>query len=271
MNNPFPIRFCILFGIFGGGLVDLEGAPYRVFDWQGKQAPAKPSEALPGPGAVTHTTYLNGGQCWTGSEFTQMDVNVDVTVSIWDSPARWRVDPEGWMSGGNPATYGYQSPDEAEFTFGDSNGQVVMRFDILFGQPVNNPSFFLMDIDNNGSDHGTVFRATTAEGGTVFPTMSLVTGSTVAWTGSGPTLDVFSNGGSATDNVALGSALFEWDVNNVTGISFIWEGNTGTSIRVSNFYAEFDPAGFTPVVVPEPSSALLVLAAAGTLLLRRRR
>jgi hypothetical protein len=269
-NRPLSQKVLISF-LLAAGVASVNGVPYRVFDWQGKAAPGEPTESPPGAGAVTHTSYLNGGQYWNGSALTPMDVDMDITVTIWDAPTKWKVDPEGFISGGNPANYGYQSPnDEAEFNFGDPNGQVVMRFDILFGQPVNNPSFLLMDIDNNGSDHGTGFQATTSGGGTVYPTMSLVTGSTVAWTGSGSTLDVFSNGGASTDNVAAGAAFFEWQESNVTGISFTWESNDGTSIRVSNIYAEYDPPGFIQVV-PEPSGALLVLLCCGGILLRRRR
>lgn len=252
-------------------LAPLAGAQgYRVFDWQGKSTPAQPSEGPPGSGAVTHTTYLSGGQCWTGDAFLTMDVEIDVSVSIWDVPARWRVDPEGFVSGGNLATYGYQSPDEAEFHFGDPNVQVVMRFDVRFSQPVNNPSFFLMDIDNNGSDYGSQFKATTLGGGTVYPSLSLVAGSTVAWTGADSVLEVFSSGGASTDNQATGSAFFEWHETSITGISFVWESFSGSTIRMSNIYGEYDPSGFM-MVVPEPSAGLLAIVAAGGIILRRRR
>jgi hypothetical protein len=257
-------------GLFLGVGTVASGAPYRVFDWQGKAAPIQPTEGPPGAGAVTHTTYLNGGQYWNGSTLAPMDVSLDVTVQIWDAPARWRVDAEGFLSGGNPATYGYQAPDEAEFNFGDPNGQIVVRFEFQFSQPVNNPSILLMDIDSNGSDHGTLFEAVTLGGGIAYPTLSIVPGSTVAWTGQGPTLDVFSNGGASPDNLALGSAFFEWRENSVTSISFLWESNAGTSIRVSNIYAEYDPVNFNQVV-PEPSAALMALGAAGALIWRRRR
>lgn len=262
------LRISIFTTLLTGGVADVAGA-YRVFDWQGKAAPVQPTEGPPGAGAVTHTSYLNGGQYWEGSGLMPMDVEMDITVSIWDTPTKWKVDPEGFVSGGNPANYGYQTPDEAEFNFGDPNAQVVMRFDILFGQPINNPSFLLMDIDNSGGDRGSFIQATTADGGTVFPSMSLVTGSTVAWTGSGSTFEIFSNGGAANDDEAVGSAFFEWEEKNVTGISFTWESNNGTSIRVSNIYSEFNPPNFN--VVPEPSAALLALLFAGGLLLRRRR
>ena len=144
-----------------------------------------------------------------------------------------------------------------------------MRFDIHFGQPVNNPSFFLLDVDNNGSDHGTMFAATILGGGMVYPNLSLMAGTTVAWTGSGSTLDIFSNGGPASDSQATGAAFFEWPQSNVTGLSFVWESNTGTSIRMSNIYAEYDPAGFG-FAVPEPPSALLFLIAVWGLWGRRR-
>lgn len=247
----------------------MRGEAYRVFDWQGKAAPGMPTENPPGSGAVSLTTYLDGGQCRGPGGLGAMDVGFEVSVSIWSAPSKWKVDPEGFLSGGNPATYGYQAPDEAEFNFGNSNGRAVMRFDVRFGQPVNNPSFFLMDVDNNGSDHGTMFEGTILGGGTVYPNLSLMAGTTVAWTGSGSTLDIFSNGGPAADNQATGAAFFEWPHSNVTALSFVWESNTGTSIRMSNIYAEYDPAGFG-FAVPEPSSALLFLIAGWGLCGRRR-
>jgi hypothetical protein len=199
-----------------------------------------------------------------------MDVRLDINVQVWNTPAKWKVDSEGFLSGGAPATYGYQSPDEAEFNFGDSTDRVVMRLDFVFSQPVNNPSFFLMDIDNNGSDHGTGFQATQQGGATVYPALSLVNGSTVSWTGADATLDVFSAGPASTDQQALGAAFFEWNAENITSISFVWESNAGTSIRVSNIYAEYDPSGFL-FAVPEPSAAMLSVLAAGGMAMRRRR
>lgn len=247
---------------------DCPADAYRVFDWEGKTVPTKPTEAPPGPGSVTETVYLNGGQYRDGAALSPLDVRVDITVEIWNDPARWRIDTG---LGPGTATYGYQSPDEAEFNFGETTGQMIMRMDFIFSQPVDNPSFFLMDIDNTGVDHGTQFKATTQGGGTIYPTLSLASNSTVAWTGDGATLDVFSNGASSSDSEARGAAFFEWNAQNVTSISFVWESAEGTTIRMSNIYGEFDPAGFTVVAAPEPSSALLGLVFAGGLMMRRRR
>ena len=269
MNSRDLLPFPLLVFLFGISATPGFATPYRVFDWQGKAVPAKPTSGPPGAGAFTQTTYLNGGQYWDGSALTLMNVNVDIAVQIWNNPAKWKIDPEGFVGSGGVATYGYQTPDEAEFNFGDPTGRVVMRFDFVFARPVKNPSFFLMDIDNNGSDHGTLFQATTQGGGTVYPTMSLVSGSTVRWTGSGPTLDVFSGGPGYNDTDPRGDAFFEWEQDNVTGISFVWESNSGTSIRVSNVYAEYDPAGFA-FAVPEPTAAMLALLGAGLVLRRRR-
>lgn len=270
MISRLSIRLLFATAIAGFSAGTSLAETYRVFDWQGKAAPNQPSSGPPGAGAITHTAYLNGGQYWNGAALTPMDVGVDISVQIWNAPTKWKVDPEGFLSGGNVANYGYQSPDEAEFNFGDPTGRVVMQFDFVFSHPVNNPSFFLMDIDNNGSDHGTLFQATSLGGGTVYPTMSLVSGSTVSWTGSDSTLDVFSGGGAANDTQPTGAAFFEWKQNDVTGISFTWESNSGTSIRVSNIYAEYDPSGFF-IVVPEPSVSMMALLTAGAALLRRRR
>ncbi len=260
-THPGILIPCLLSAMSG----NLPAQAYRVFDWQGKSAPTMPV----GTGSVTLTNYVNGGQCRGPGGFVTMDISLEVSVSLWNPPSRWQVDPEGYLSGGNQATYGYQSPDEAEFNFGNPGGTMVMRFDVQFSQPVNNPSFFLMDVDNNGSDHGTLFEGTILGGGTVYPHLSLKPGTTVAWTGAGSTLDIFSNGGPSADNQASGAAFFAWLQNNVTSLSFVWESSTGANVRMSNIYAEYTPAGFG-FAVPEPSSALLILIA-GLGLSRRRR
>lgn len=228
-----------------------------------------PTEDPPGAGAVTYTTYLNGGKFSGAGGLEAMNVTIKVTASLWDAPAKWQVDSEGHLSGGMPANYGYQVPDEAEFSFGNPAGRAIFHFEIQFGQPVNNPSFFLLDVDNNGSDHGTLFEGTILGGGTVYPSLSLMPGTSVAWTGWGPTLDVFSNGGPSTDSQAAGAAFFEWHQANVTSLSFSWESSTNTSIRLSNIYAEFDPAGFGYAVPEAPSAMLIFLAGLG--LWHRRR
>jgi hypothetical protein len=51
---------------------------------------------------------------------------------------------------------------------------------------------------------------------------------------------------------------------------------TGTSIRMSNIYANYDPlnidgSGYTVVAVPEPTTAALATGLFGLLGLRRRR
>ena len=126
--------------------------PYRVFDWEGKTVPIKPTAGPPGVGAVTHTTYLSGGQYSNGGTLFSMDVTLDITIQT-RQPSRWRIDGAGFLSGGLPADYGYQSPDEAEFDFGNPGGKFVMRMDFTFSHPVDNPSFLLMDIDALGGDH----------------------------------------------------------------------------------------------------------------------
>jgi hypothetical protein len=243
---------------------------YRVFDWEGKTAPLEPTSGPSGAGAVTHTTYLNGGQYSNGGTLFSMNVSLDVTVQTWSDPSRWKIDNEGMISGTQPANYGYQTPDEAEFSFGNPSGRFVMRVDINFSQPVDNPSFFLLDIDAFGGDRGTQFQGTRQGGGTVYPTLNVVAGSTVAWTGTGPTLDVFSAGPSSSDQQALGAAFFEWNAQGVTSLSFVWESNLNTSIRLSNIYADFNPAGFI-FSIPEPSVPMLSLLFAGGLSFRRRR
>jgi len=268
MPAPIVLTLCLVGLVAGQAQAD----PYRVFDWQGKLAPTKPTAGPPGPGSITHTTYLGGGQYQSGATLTSMDVTLDINVQTWSDPAKWKIDPEGFISGPATANYGFQSPDEAEFNFGTTAARMVMRMDIVFSHPVDNPSFFLMDVDALGGDHGTGFQASLQGGGTVYPTMSLVNGSNVAWTGSGPTLDVFSAGAPTSDQDAAGAAFFEWNANAVTSISFTWESNAGTSIRVSNIYANFDPSGFNfAFPAPEPSAPLLGLVLAGGLMLRRRR
>lgn len=247
----------------------LHAQSYRVFDWEGKAPPAQPTGNPPPGGAVSLTTYLNGGQSRETNGLEAMTVAFEVSATVWDAPLRWRIDGEGFLSGGAPATFGYQTVDEAEFNFGNPASRVVMRFDVKFGRPVNNPSFFLLDVDNNGSDHAGLIMGTIEGGGVVYPNMSLSPDTTVSWTGLGATLDVFSIGGPVSDNQAAGAVFFEWPQQNVTGFSFEWECHAGSNLRMSNIYAEYDPAGFA-VVVPEPGSALLILAAACGLVRRRR-
>ena len=151
-----------------------------------------------------------------------------------------------------------------------------LRISMDFSHSVFNPSFMLMDIDNANSDEITNLLAVTAANAIYYPSISLVSGSVVRAQGSGATLLLDSNGGNSTDTQALGTAFAEWNASGVNHLEFTWKGKNGTSIRLSNLYAEFDPAGFTQVVpgavaVPEPSSMALAALGFGTLALLRRR
>jgi len=239
---------------------------YTVFDWQGLTAPDEP----PDGSTPTVTSYNSLAQYWDGAAFVPTDLTITITPLAYLNPATWRIDDDSLG-----LTYGYQSPDEAEFRFGTApNGDISFRFELDLAQPVNNASFFILDIDNNSSDHITGVMARTVSNEVYYPSLSLVPGSNLVWNGSGATLDVFSNGGNSTDTQALGSAFYEWDAGlPVNHLEFVWSASTGTSIRFSNLYAYFDPAGFdvnVPGTIPEPSTGLLGLAAA-LMLWRRRR
>jgi uncharacterized protein (TIGR03382 family) len=239
---------------------------YTVFDWEGMTAPTEPSNGS----TPTVTTYTGLAQYWDGTALSPTDLTIRVTPLTYLNPATWGVDGS---SMGN--TYGYQSPDEAEFRFGTApNGLVQFRFELDLAQPVNNAGFFILDIDNNSSDHITGVLARSVSNDVYYPSLSLVAGSTVTYAGSGATLDAYSNGGNSTDTQALGSAYYEWQSGiPVQHIEFVWSATTGTSIRFSNLYAYYDPPAFNEAVpgsVPEPGTALLGLLGLAVLLRRRR-
>lgn len=240
---------------------------YTVFDWAGMTAPTEP----PNGSTPTVTNYTGLAQYWDGAALSSTDLTIRVTPLTYLNPATWRVDN---ASTGN--TYGYQSPDEAEFRFGTApNGLVQFRFELDLAQPVNNAGFFILDIDNNSSDHITGALARSVSNDVYYPSLSLVAGSNIVYTGSGATLDTYSNGGNSTDTQALGSAYYEWPAGvPITHLEFVWSATSGTSIRFSNLYAFYNPPGFiegVPGSIPEPGVSLLGLVGLAAALLRRRR
>lgn len=236
-------------------LTNASAATYTVFDWNGKSAPTEPT-GPPFLPTATVTTYTNGGQFYNSGTSSLQPMNVVFTVTPLvypdnnSNPSSWTVD-----AAGTNFTYGYQSPDEAEWRFGNAPNAVQLRIAIDYAGGVFNPSFMLMDIDNSNSDEITGILARDSLNNTFYPVVSLVAGSVVRVQGSGASLTLDSNGGNSTDTQALGDAFLEWGQSDIRHIEFTWLGRSGTSIRLANLYAEYDPPGFTPVnVVPEPST-----------------
>lgn len=249
-----------------------QGAAYTVFNWNGRTAPAKPTGPPFLPAATT--TVYSGAQYFetATNSFQPLSVTFRVIPVVFptasSNPTSWTVD-----NAGTGFTYGYQSPDEAEWRLGTASAEVQLRITMDFSHSVFNPSFMLMDIDNATSDEITQIVAYTNTGGMFTPSVSLVAGSVVRITGAGTNLMLDSTGGNSTDTQALGSAFLEWSMGGVTHLEFTWKGKSGTSIRMANLYAEFDPAGFTQVAaeaaVPEPGTIVMFGLGLGAIVLGR--
>lgn len=251
------------------------GASYTMFDWNGRTAPTQPTGPTYPPGSTT--TVYTGAQYYDIGSGSLQPMSVTFTVipvifpSASSNSSAWTVN-----NAGTGFTYGYQSPDEAEWRFGNASAEVQLRITMDFSHSVFNPSFMLMDIDNANSDEITNLLAETASAAVYYPSISVVAGSVVRTQGSGATLMLDSNGGNSTDTQALGAAFVEWAMGDITRLEFTWKGKNGTSIRLANLYAEYDPAGFSEVVpgsaaVPEPASVTLVALGIGAVAFLRRR
>jgi hypothetical protein len=269
------IRLAALGGLAFIVLSPVCAAPYTVFNWNGRTAPTQPAGPTFPPASTT--TVYSGAQYYDSVLGSLQSMTVTFTVAPLIFPSASSVSGSWTVNNaGTGFTYGYQTIDEAEWRFGNATAEVQLRISMDFSHSVFNPSFMLMDIDNANSDEITNLLAVTAANAIYYPSISLVSGSVVRAQGSGATLLLDSNGGNSTDTQALGTAFAEWNASGVNHLEFTWKGKNGTSIRLSNLYAEFDPAGFTQVVpgavaVPEPSSMALAALGFGTLALLRRR